>query len=110
MSDTAFAVITIVIIALVTMLIRFAPFLIFAKSQTTPGWVNYLGKVLPYSIMAMLVVFCLKSVDFVSGNHGLPEIIASLVVIVLHVWKRNTLVSIVAGTVVYMLLVQLVFV
>lgn len=110
MSKTLFSIITIAIIALVTMLIRFFPFLVFSKSDNPPGWVNYLGKVLPYSIMAMLVVFCLKAVDFTTGSHGIPEAISSVVVIGLHLWKKNTLLSIIAGTVLYMILVQFVFV
>lgn len=110
MSNTMFAVITIAIIALVTILIRFFPFIVFAKSGTTPGWVNYLGKVLPYAIMAMLVVFCLRGIDFLSGSHGIPEAISILVVVLLHLWKKNVLLSIIAGTVLYMILVQMVFI
>ena len=71
--------------------------------------VRYLGKVLPPAIMAILVVYCVKSVNILSGTHGVPEIVASLIVIVLHLWKNNTLLSIGVGTVCYMLLVQLVF-
>ncbi len=109
MNSTLFALITIAIIALVTALIRFAPFVIFAKSGKSPAWINYLGKVLPYSIMAMLVVFCLKGVSFSSINTWLPELIASICVVLLHLWRKNTLLSITCGTVLYMLLVQLVF-
>lgn len=97
------------VIALVTALIRFLPFLIFGENRKTPDFVLYLGKVLPYSIMGMLVVFCLKSVDLFSGSHGIPELLACLLTAALYVWKRNTLLSIIAGTVCYMLLIQLVF-
>ena len=69
-----------------------------------------LGKLLPCAVMSMLVVYCLRNMDFTGASHALPEIIAAAVVVLLHVWRRNTLLSIVAGTVVYMLLVQLVFV
>ena len=95
--------------ALVTIGIRFLPFLIFGNQRSTPAFVTYLGKVLPYAIMGMLVVFCLKGVSLTAAPHGIPEAIACVLVILLHVWKRNTLVSILGGTVCYMALVQLVF-
>ena len=85
MSNTVFSIITIAIIALVTIAIRFAPFVIFSKSGVTPGWLTYLGKVLPYSIMAMLVVFCLKGVKLTEGSHGIPEAVSVLTVVALHV-------------------------
>ena len=99
----------IAIVALVTALLRFLPFIIFRGNKKTPKLIKKLGGMLPYSIMGMLVVYCLKSVSFSSLNGFLPQLIASLVIILLHVWKRNTLISIVSGTVVYMVLVQLVF-
>ena len=71
--------------------------------------IHYLSGVLPYAIMGMLVVYCLKNVSFFAGSHGIPEIAASAVVVGLHVWKRNTLLSIAAGTVLYMFLIQAVF-
>lgn len=98
-----------VVITLVTMATRFLPFLIFGEKRKTPEIITYLGKVLPYAIMGMLVIYCLKDVSFLSGSHGLPEIIGCGVVAGLHIWKRNTLLSIGAGTVTYMLLVQFVF-
>ena len=103
------AVLLIAVSALVTALIRFAPFLVF-RGGKTPDIVFRLGKLLPCAVMAMLVVYCLRNMDILGANHALPEIIAAAVVVLLHVWRRNTLLSIVAGTVVYMLLVQLVFV
>ncbi len=96
--------------ALVTALIRFAPFLVFRGGRETPAVVLRLGKRLPCAVMAMLVVYCLRSVDFLGASHALPEIIAAAVIVGLHIWRRNTLLSILAGTVVYMLLVQLVFI
>lgn len=96
--------------ALVTALIRFAPFLVFRGGRETPAVVLRLGKLLPCAVMAMLVVYCLRSVDFLGASHALLEIIAAAVVVGLHIWRRNTLLSILAGTVVYMLLVQLVFI
>ena len=99
----------IAVIALVTAALRFLPFLIFGESRKTPALVSYLGQVLPYAIMGMLVVYCLKSVSFAAFPFGIPEIIGCLVVTLLHIWKRNTLLSIGAGTVCYMLLVQFIF-
>ena len=98
----------IAVVAAVTILIRFMPFLIFRKN--TPKIILYMGKVLPFAIMGMLVVYCLKYVSFVKGSHGIPEIISVVLVVLLHKWKHNTLLSILIGTVVYMLLVQVVFV
>lgn len=95
--------------AAVTILLRFLPFLIFGESRRTPELVTYLGKVLPYAIMGMLVVYCLKGVDLTTAPFGIPELLGCAVVAGLHVWKRNTLLSIGAGTVCYMVLVQLVF-
>ena len=99
----------IAVIALVTAGLRFLPFLIFGENRKTPPVVGYLGKVLPYAIMGMLVVYCLKDFSVTSAPFGVPEIIGCAVVTLLHLWKRNTLLSIGAGTVCYMLLVQLVF-
>lgn len=99
----------IVVMAMVTALLRFLPFLIWSGKRKTPEIVLYLGKVLPYAIMAMLVVYCLKGVNVLTAPHGLPEFIAVVVVAALHVWKRNTLLSIIVGTGVYMFLVQVVF-
>ena len=103
------SVLLIVVISLVSMLLRFLPLWVFGNGKQTPRLVQYLGKVLPYASMGMLVVFCLKGVSLTSAPFGLPELIASAVVVGLHVWKRNTPVSIVGGTVVYMILVQMVF-
>ena len=97
----------ILVMAAVTFLLRGLPFLLFAKN--TPKPILYLGDVLPYSVMAMLVVYCLKGVNFLGGSHGIPEVIAVAVVVLLHKWKHNTLLSILAGTVCYMILVQAVF-
>lgn len=108
MIDTAHSLILIAVMAGVTMLLRLLPFILFSGS--TPKPILYLGTVLPYSIMAMLVVYCLKDVKLLSGSHGIPELIAIVLVAVLHKWKHNTLLSILSGTICYMLLVQLVFV
>ena len=96
------------VIALVTMGLRFLPFLIF-RGRETPQFITYLGRVLPYAIMGMLVVYCLRNTAILSDPYGVPELIAVATVVGLHVWKKNTLLSIIAGTVCYMVLVQLVF-
>ena len=103
------AMLIVAVAGIVTIALRFLPFLIFGGDRKTPAYITYLGKVLPYAIMAMLVVFCLKNVSLVSVPYGLPEIISCVLVVLLHVWKRNTLISIIGGTACYMVLVQLVF-
>ncbi len=103
------SILIVAVIAAVTMLIRFLPFWIFGENRKTPKMISYLGTVLPYAIMGMLVVYCLKDMNFTATPFGIPEIIGCAVVALLHIWKRNTLVSIGIGTVAYMLLVQFVF-
>ena len=105
----AHAILMVAVTAAVTIALRFLPFLIFGGSRKTPAYVSYLGKVLPYAIMGRLVVFCLKNVSILAAPHGIPELISGALVVALHVWKRKTLLSIVTGTVCYMLLVQFVF-
>lgn len=102
-------IITIAAVVLGTMLTRFLPFLLFPAGKPTPRYVQYLGKALPGAVFGLLVVYCLKNVSPLSGSHGLPELIAILVVAGLHLWKRQMLLSIAGGTICYMLLVQLVF-
>ncbi len=99
----------IAVIALVTAALRFLPFFIFGENRKTPPFITYLGQVLPYSIMSMLVVYCLKDITLTSAPFGIPELLSCAVVALLHIWKRNTLLSIGAGTVCYMLLVQFTF-
>ena len=100
----------IAVTALVIAATRFLPFLIFGEKRETPKLITYLGQVLPFAIMGMLVVYCLKDVQVTGWPYGIPELLGCLTVAALHVWKRNSLLSIGVGTVVYMLLVQLVFV
>lgn len=92
-----------------TMLTRFLPFLIFGRKKEAPKYIQYLGKVLPAAVFGLLVVYCLKDVNLFTGSHGIPEAIAILVVVLLHVWKRQMLLSIAGGTVCYMVLLQLFF-
>lgn len=102
-------IITIAVAALATMLTRFLPFILFPSGRKTPRFVAYLGKVLPAAVFGLLVVYCLKGVHPLSAPYGIPELIAVAVVVLVHLKWRNTLASIAGGTVVYMLLVQLVF-
>ena len=97
------------IIALVTIALRFLPFLIFREGKTTPPFITRLGQLLPNAIMGMLVIYCLKSISLARAPFGIPELIGCMSVAVLHIWKRNTLLSIGLGTIVYMFLVQSVF-
>ena len=101
--------ITVLAVALGCMITRFAPFLIFPDSKEPPESVTWLGRVLPAAMMGLLVVYSLKGVSLTSAPHGIPEFLAILVIVLLHRWKLNTLLSIAAGTAVYMLLVQTVF-
>lgn len=107
--DNTYLILSILVIAAVTAALRFIPFAVFSANRKTPEIIVYLGKFLPYAIMAMLVVYCLKSVSLLAAPFGLPELIGVLVVVLLHIWKRNTLLSIAVGTACYMLLVQIVF-
>lgn len=100
---------TVGMVVLGTMLTRFLPFLAFPADKPTPRYVQYLGRVLPGAVFGMLVIYCLKSVSLFTGSHGLPEAIAIALVVALHLWKRQMLLSIAGGTVCYMLLVQLIF-
>ena len=100
--------ITIVTVVLGTMCTRFLPFLVFGGKKEVPGYITYLSGVLPYAIMGMLVVYCLKDVPG-SGHYGIPELIAILFIVALHKWKKSTLLSIGGGTVLYMVLVQTIF-
>ena len=95
--------------ALVTAGLRFAPFLIFGKGRRTPPIITYLGKVLPFAIMGMLVVYCMKDVSFLSTPFGIPELLGCAIVALLHIWKRNTLLSIGVGTAAYMIMIQFIF-
>lgn len=102
-------IMTIALCVLGTMLTRFLPFLIFSSKRPTPRYIQYLGKALPGAIFAMLVVYCLRNVSVFQFSYGIPELIAIIITTLLHVWKRQMLVSIAGGTLCYMLLVQLVF-
>ena len=107
MSGTAYSALLVAVMSVVTIMLRASPFLAFKKK--TPAYVMYLGQVLPAAIIGMLVIYCLKDTKLLSAPFGAPELIACLLVVGLHAWKRNILLSILTGTVAYMLLTQLAF-
>lgn len=102
-------IITIIACILGTMMTRFLPFLIFSEKRPAPQYIQYLGKALPAAIFGMLIIYCLKDVSILTGTHTIPELISILLVIALHLWRRQMLLSIAGGTVCYMLLIQFVF-
>lgn len=107
---TTQALITVGIVALVTLATRVLPFVLFPANKQTPPYVLYLGRALPYAIMGMLIIYCLRGIQVTVAPHGIPELISVAAVAALYLWKRNTLIAIGAGTVLYMALVQQVFV
>ena len=104
------SILIVVVAAVVTLFTRALPFAVFGGKKEVPSLIQYLGKALPCAIMAILVIYCLKDIQLFAGNHGLPQFLAVLLVVVLHLWKKNTLLSIGLGTVFYMFLIQVVFV
>ena len=104
---------TFIIVCMVTigtMITRFLPFILFKGTKSNNSYISYLGQVLPYSAIGLLVVYCLKNINFNSPSYWIPEAIAIICIVVLHSWKNNVLLSIGVGTVIYMLLVQTVFI
>lgn len=102
-------IIIILMCSLGTMLTRFLPFIIFKDNKPTPEYIKYLGKALPGAVFGMLVVYCFKNVNIMVSTHGIPEAIAVVVTVGLHLWRKNMLISIAGGTIFYMILVQFVF-
>lgn len=102
-------IITIAMVVLSTMLTRFLPFFFFPADKETPPYIQYLGKVLPSAVFGLLIIYCLKNVNFISENYAIPEITGITFTILLHIWKRQMLLSIAGGTILYMILVQFIF-
>lgn len=102
------AVITVAAVVLGTMTTRFLPFILFPEGRKTPAYIQYLGKVLPFAVIGLLVVYCLKDVSFLTTPFGIPELLGIAVTAALHLWKRNMLISIAGGTVIYMVLIQVI--
>lgn len=109
MTDYSHAFIIILIMGVVTLATRIVPVLIFGRGKKVPDYIMYLGKVVPYTAMGLLIIYCLKDVSIFSKTHAIPEIIALAIVSGTYLWKRNTIFSVVIGTVAYMIMVQLVF-
>lgn len=103
------AAVLIAIMSVCTILLRALPFLIWSGKRKTPAYISFLGRVLPQAIVGMLVIYCLKDVSPRTAPYGIPELLAGLLVIGLQVWRRNSLLSILGGTLAYMLLVQTIF-
>nr|WP_024294087.1 branched-chain amino acid transporter permease [Lacrimispora indolis] len=97
------------VMVLATVITRFLPFLLFPAGKKTPKYILYLGKTLPYATIGLLVVYCLRGLQFLSYPHGLPELLAIVAIAALHLWKGNSLLSIGVGTALYMVLIQGVF-
>lgn len=104
------SLIVILLISFITFLTRVIPFILFPANKKIPKYIEYLGSVLPYAIIGMLIVYCLKEVSVSTFPFGLPELISIIAIVVIHIWKRNTLFSIGVGTIFYMLLVQFIFI
>lgn len=102
-------IITILLCVLGTMATRFLPFVIFSGQRPVPKYIQYLGKALPAATFGMLVVYCLRNVNLLTGSRGIPELLSIGAVVLLHLRKRQMLLSIAGGTVCYMLLVQFIF-
>ena len=100
----------VIALAAATMITRFLPFLIFPAGKKIPEYVEYLGKTLPYAAIGLLVVYCLRNIKLLAAPFGLPQILAVAVIVVIHWWKGNSLLSIGVGTIFYMILIQYLFV
>ena len=109
MQNNTYVLLSILVMAVVTALLRCLPFFVFGGKRSTSPFITYLGRYLPYAMMGMLVIYCYKSVSFASAPFGAPELIAGAAVVLMHKWKHSTLLSILGGTVLYMVLVQIVF-
>lgn len=109
MLDATTSLLMIAVVSIATFATRAAAFVVFPKGKEIPPTVRYIGNVLTPAVIGMLVVYCLKSTSVLAYPYGLPELIACLAVVALHLWKRNTLLSVGAGTILYMFLVQFVF-
>ena len=109
--NAGYTVLIILVAAAVTFGTRLLAFVVFGgrKGGEPPKWVTYLGQVLPPAVIALLIVYCLRSIDLFAGTHGLPELLCVVVCALLHLWKRNELLSIIGSTILYMVLVQVVF-
>ena len=109
MSRELHAMLVILIMGAVTLATRILPVLIFGRDEKVPDFILYLGKTVPYTAMGMLIIYCLKDVSVTSTPYGIPEAIALAAVTLSYLWKRNSILSVLIGTVLYMVLVQRIF-
>ena len=109
MTDYGHAMLIMAVMGGAVLATRILPVLVFGRSDKIPEFILYLGKVIPYTAMGLLIVYCLRDVSIVQGSHGLPELIALAAVTASYLWKRNTSFSAIIGTVIYMFLLQMVF-
>ncbi len=109
MNNIGYSIAIIAIVAVCTVFIRSIPFFVFGGKREVPEFIHYLGNFLPAAIMATLVVYCLRSIHLLEGNHGLPELIATGLVILLHLWKKNILLTVSVSTICYMAMIQVIF-
>ena len=109
MTDYRHAMIVVVVMGLAVLATRIVPVLIFGRGEKVPEYILYLGRVVPYTAMGLLIVYCLRDMPVLEAPHGLPEVIALAVVTVTYLWKRNSILSVVIGTALYMFLVQSVY-
>ncbi|NLJ15832.1 MAG: branched-chain amino acid transporter AzlD [Clostridiales bacterium] len=103
--NSIYSLAIVTVIAVMTFVTRALPFAVFSRIKV-PRPIEYLGKFLPYAVTTMLVVYCLKDVDFLSGSYGIPELVSIFATILIHLWKRNTILSIFSGTILYMVIVN----
>ncbi len=103
----SYSAILILVMSLITILLRSLPFLLFTNEEKTPSFIVYLGSVLPQAAMGMLVIYCLRNVQITAASSWIPECISVITVILLQMFKRNALLSILGGTILYMVIVQL---
>ncbi len=109
MSPFMYTFLTIMVCAILTFATRAVPFVLFGRGDEPPEIVKYLGKMLPPAVMSVLIIYCVRNVDITSWQQVLPQVISIALVVVLHIWRRNNLLSIGGGTLCYMLLIQVIF-
>lgn len=107
MTDNMHALYIILAMGIATFATRIVPVLLFGRGSKVPDYVMYLGKVVPYTAMGLLIVYCLKDVQLIESPHALPEIAAMAVVVLSYLWKRNSILSVVIGTALYMAMIQM---
>ncbi len=109
MNNVGHTILIIGIAAVCTIFLRAVPFLIFGGKRAVPEGIRYLGNYLPAAIMAVLAIYCLRNIQLFRGNHGVPELIATGLVILLHSWKKNILLTVFLSTMCYMIMIQFIF-